>query len=131
MLKRMSLPLNASMTMDDFPDVEEEQKSLSSSSTTSSGSLNLESYETLAFIPVSCEVMDLVNDYKHLIKKLDHYPRGEEKSELLLTIFAEIGELLAWGFNDMNSMNAYEDRKEAVDKYLKTPAKCTSSCTLV
>lgn len=120
------------ISYDDFPDVDEIGMSVIEE-TDSSGekSLKLESYETISFIPCSSDVMDLVNDYKHLIKKLDHYPRGEEKSELLLTIFAEIGELIAWGFNDMNSMNAYEDRKDAVDKYLKTPAKCTSSCTLV
>lgn len=102
--------------------------------TDSSGekSLKLEAYDTISFLPCSSDVMDLVNDYKHLIRKLDHYPRGDDKSELLLTIFAEIGELIAWGYNDMNSMNAYEDRKEAVEKYLKTPpAKCTSTCTLV
>ena len=121
------------MSYGEFPDVDETGMS-TIDDTDSSGekSLKIESYETVAFIPCSSDVMDLVNDYKHLIKKLDHYPRGEEKSELLLTLFAEIGELIAWGFNDMNSMNAYEERKEAVDKYLKTPpARCTSTCTLV
>ena len=130
----MSLGMSSlNVSYDDFPDIErEEQEPIEGSDSSDEKSLKLEAYETISFLPCSSDVMDLVNDYKHLIKKLDHYPRSDDKSELLLTLFAEIGELIAWGFNDMNSMNAYEDRKEAVDKYLKTPpARCTSTCTLV
>lgn len=126
--------LTSSVGSDDFPDVcdvpkiplpeeeEEEEKDEV-----------LEGYDTISFLPVSSDVMDLVNKYKHLVRKLDHYPRGEERTELIASIFQEIGSLISYGFNDMTSMNLYYELRDKVDAWVKAPASasCLSACTLV
>lgn len=123
-------PLSSSMEM-----AQEKPDSLSESTSSSSSTEEtaLEGYETISFLPVSSDVMDLVNNYKHLVRKLDHYPRGEDRSELIASIFREIGELISYGHNDMTSDNSYYELRDAVDVWMKKPvvASCASSCALL
>jgi len=91
---------------------------------------NLESFEVVSFIPTSQEVQGLVQQYQTLVHRLDHYPRGEERSRIITEIFTEVGSLILYGYNEVRSPGKFDYLDEQCDSYTTGKTSCVDSCTV-
>lgn len=123
--------LGSSIGMDDFPDTCEVpyQEPESYAETEE----DFEAYETMSFIPVTSDVMDLVEKYRRLVHKLDHYSRCEARTKLVESLFMEMGMLIGYGFNESSSLERYAEKEEEVKEYVSdvTTPKCTTTCAMM
>ena len=92
---------------------------------------NLESFEVVSFIPTSQEVQGLVQQYQTLVHRLDHYPRGEERSRIITEIFTEVGSLILYGYNAVSSQGKFDYLENECDSYTAGKTSCVDNCTVL
>jgi len=88
-----------------------------------------ESFEETSFLPVSCEVAALIQDYKSLVHKLDTHSRSEARTRLIDRIFKEVGQLLVYGRSGDSEVRL-EVRRREVHEYLYS-ARSADCCEIV
>lgn len=91
----------------------------------------LESFETISFIPTSQEVQSLVQRYQLLVHRLDHYPRGEERSRIITEIFTEVGSLILYGYCESRSQGKFDYLESQCDSYTSGKTSCVDSCAML